>query len=341
VGHPKIDNKTPFAFESLFVTDEDARSLFVPIVKATFIVGEHDEVRIAEKQHALNPAGTYNGAEGASSYRYEPETAFFKTTTDVVLVGHAWAGSRPVTEIEVSLKVGPVSKRARVVGDRYWMKSLGMLMMTSPEPFDSLPLIYERAFGGHDKDGRFDPRNPVGRGFRGGQVFDGAALLPNIEDPQNPIRSIDDRPTPVGFGFVSPDWQPRANLGGTYDEQWMNERMPLLPKDFDRRFFNAASPGLIASGYLKGNETVLIENASPRGTISFDLPRVNSPKCRVQLTGRRDALVETNLDTVIVDTDEDLLILMWRGNLPVRNGPHDIVSVEIQAEGISAIAAAR
>jgi hypothetical protein len=209
-------------------------------------------------------------------------------------------------------------------------------------------LIYERAFGGWDRTHSdpnkhaFEPRNPVGTGFlsKHGRLEDGIRL-PNLEDPRNPISSYNDTPPPAGFGFTSPDWQPRATFAGTYDEQWTTERMPLLPKDFDRRFFNAASPGLIAPGYLNGDEPVLIENASPRGMISFNLPAVPPPECRVQLIGSHDACVQTNLDTVIINTDEDLLIMIWRGHLAVRNGPHDIVSIEIQAEGVSAPVAAR
>ena len=116
--------------------------------------------------------------------------------------------------------------------------------------------------------------------------------------------------------------------------------MPLLPKDFDRRFFNAASPGLIASGYLKGDEPVLIENASRRGTLLFNLPGVPPPECRVQLVGKRDAQILMALDTVIINTDQDLLLLLWRGHLPLRNGPHDVVSIQVQAQGVAAATAA-
>ena len=35
---------------------------------------------------------------------------------------------------------------------------------------------------------------------------------PNIENPRQLIRSIDDRPAPAGFGFVAKAWQPRHCL---------------------------------------------------------------------------------------------------------------------------------
>src|ERR1035438_7606605 len=98
--------------------------------------------------------------------------------------------------------------------------------------------------------------------------------------------------------------------------------MPLLPVDFDRRYFSAASPGLTAAGYFQGDEVIVVEGASPRGTIAFHLPGMPPPSCRVQLVGRRDADVETRLDTVIVNTGEHELILLWRGCLRIPSGPH-------------------
>jgi len=342
MGHAEVENLTPFPFQALFAADEDGRPLLVPIVKATFTIDPDGVLTIAEKQKPVSSAGQFYGEPAVSSYKYEPETAFFKPATDVVLVGSAWARPGPATQVDVSLRAGPLFKRARVIGDRYWMKSLVGPLMTNPEPFECIPLIYERAFGGRDATGRSEPSNPIGRGFCSSQsLLEDSAPLPNVEDPAKLIASVNDRPAPVGFGFISPGWQPRAGFAGTYDETWAADRMPLLPKDFDRRFFNAASVGLIAPRYFNGDEFISVENASPHGTVSFGLPGIPPPECRVQVTGKHDAIVQTNLDTVIINTDEDLLILIWRGYLPVPNGPHDVVSIQIHAEGVSAPAAVR
>jgi hypothetical protein len=346
MGHAKIDNSTPFAFEANYASDENGRPLIVAIVEATYSLEPDGALAIAEKQLGINLAGQPWGEPGKSSYKYEPEFAFIKPSTDVVLIGHAYGVGK--TDVDVRFRVGRLSKVARVIGDRYWFKTLGSISMTPPEPFESIPLIYEHAFGGWDRSHpdpdkhTFEARNPVGTGFRSkyGKFKDGFRL-PNIEDPKNLITGWGDTPSPVGFGFISPDWQPRASFAGTYDDTWRKERMPLLPFDFDRRFFNAASPGLVAPGYLKGDEPVSIENLSPHGTISFNLPGLPPPECRVQLTGRRDVRVETNLDTVIINTDENLLLLIWRGYIPVRNGPHDVVSIQIKVEGVSAPAVVR
>jgi hypothetical protein len=343
VGHAKIENLTPFAFETVVAADEDGRLLYVPVVKATYALQPDGSLKIAEKQLPVNVGGELWGEPGISSYKYEPECAFTKAATDMVLIGHAHAGPESATEVFVRLRAGPLDKTVRVTGDRYWVKALGMVSMTSPEPFESIPLTYERAFGGWDRSHpdptrhAFEPCNPVGVGFRSPHGrFEEGIRLPNLEDPQSPVQAYAGTSPPAGFGFTAPDWKPRAALAGTYDETWTNERMPLLPKDFDRRFFNAGSPGLVAPNYLKGDEAVFIQNASPRGAISFNLPALPPPECRVQLSGRRpDARVQTNLDTVIINTDDDLLLLIWRGHLALRNGPHDVASVQIQVEGVS------
>lgn len=347
MGHPSIENTTTFAFEMLFLADEEGRPLLVPVVKATYSISGKRQLVLTEKQVPVIPAGEYWGDPNSSSYKYEPEASFIKLTTDVVLIGHAHASHAGIKEMLVSLQVGPLKKLVKIFGDRVWGKVLGMTMMTDPVPFERIPLVYERAFGGWDRSHSelakhaFEPRNPVGTGFRSKKgKFEEGVRLPNLEDPIRPLRSYGDAPPPAGFGCISPNWQPRASLAGTYNEKWMKERMPLLPTDFDRRFFNAASPGLIAPGILKGNEPVLIENASPGGRLSFQLPGIPPPKIHVELRGATHHDLTTNLDTVIINTDENLLFLIWRTHLVVRRGPHDVVAIQVSAAGVTAAAVA-
>ena len=338
MGHPAIENSTQFAFDFLFVSDENGRPVLAPAVKATYEILQGGVVALAEKQIPLNPAGELATQNPESSYRYEPETAFFKPRTDVVLIGHAMAPRGPATSVTVSLSVGPVAKSVRVSGDRIWVSTFGGTYITEPEPFERIPLVYERAFGGRDLSDpdlshqRFEPRNPVGTGFCSKRAQMDGVRLPNLEDPRHPIRDWNDTPPPASFGFVSPDWKPRADWAGTYDDRWARERMPLLPVDFDRRFFNSASPGLIAAGYLRGDEPVLIENAASEPWLSFALPRTTPPLCSLELTGSAHRQLEMKLDTVIINTDERLLIMVWRSFITLKNGPHDVVSAELKPE---------
>lgn len=338
--HVEVRNHTPFAYESLVLTDEEAIPQFVALVQGTFSITDTGDVSLSDEQPAPNIGGEWYGDPATASLKLEPQIAFSKPATDVVLLGHAHAPARGATETQVGIRIGPLSKVARVVGDRVLVSRSGVTSVSRPRPFETIPLVYERAFGGWDRRDpnpskhRCEPRNPVGVGFRAsGLDSDDELPLPNIEYADQPFRACGDTPQPAGFGFLAPNWHPRLSFAGTYDAVWAQQRRPLLPRDFDRRFFNAASVGLIAPGYLRGNETVTVIGTTPQGRIAFALPGVLAPECIVEVRGRRRVSLPTRLDTVIVDTDKYLLTLMWRAHLATRNGPHDVSSVEVLTVG--------
>ena len=45
---------------------------------------------------------------------------------------------------------------------------------------------------------------------------------------------------PVAFGPLGRGWPLRARFGGTYDDKWLKDDFPFLPKDFDERYYQAA-----------------------------------------------------------------------------------------------------
>ncbi len=326
--HPEVANRTPYAFALSFLADEDGRALLVPMLQGTFALGADRLLRPLEEQPEVNLEGACWGPPDTSSIKLEPQVAFIKPGTDVVLIGHAYAPESGTVQMKVGLRAGPLSKLVHVFGDR---RLLSGTRITPPEAFDRIPLRYEYAFGGWDRrhsdpeQHSCEPRNPVGRGYRSATLpVDEEVLLPNIEDPAAPFRAYGERPPPAGFGFIAPHWQPRASLAGTYDEAWMKSRMPLLPADFDRRFFNAASPGLIAQGYLRGDEPVTVVGTTAEGRLDFNLPGVGTPLCHLELRGLRHGTLGMPLDTVIIDTDARTVTMVWRACLALRNGPHDV-----------------
>ena len=336
MGHPAIDNGTPFAVEPLFAADEEGRPIVVVIVKATYEFDLQGRVWLAEEQIPVDVAGTPNTEAPISSYKHEPDIAFLKPTTDVVLVGTAEPPGRGATQVDVGIKVGPVRKLARVFGDRFWIKSAGEVHLSRAAALTRVPLIWENAFGGQDSrrpdDDRpaFEPRNPVGRGFGRPLEHDDEHLkLPNIEDPADLITAYGVPVAPCGFGFTSPNWEPRARLAGTYDAAWQQTRSPLLPIDFDRRFFNAAAPGLIASTYLTGCEDVVVLNATPGGRVAFALPGSATPSCTVAVRRTKDVSLSLMLDTVVVDTDQRRVLLTWRGHGSIARGPQDVRELRV------------
>jgi hypothetical protein len=314
----QLKNTTPFSVGiALFPNEKGIDTLYVT-AKATFAI-KGQALALTEKQFPLLMADLFWGEPGKSSLKFASEVQPTKPSTDVVLVGSAHApDGRPVSHLDVSLQMGPVNKVIRVSGDRQWTGDGREARISAPVPFATMPLLYERAFGGvQDADPvrhevLFEERNPVGKGFPGRRNLQQMVgmPIPNLEDPARMIRQPADRPMPVGFGYYSPTWEPRKSLAGTYDAAWTQRRAPYLPEDFNPRFFNAAHPDLICPGYLRGGEPVSLQNLSPTGPLRFFLPFCEFETI-VHMAGAEVA-PQMNLDTVLLVPDELRLSLFWR-----------------------------
>ena len=304
-------------------TDKDGRDHCVVVVKGTFTIGNEGKPILAEEQEPLVYADVHYGDPGTTSIKYECDFAPFKPKTDVLVNGSAYAPrGKPVKEMVVSLEIGRNKKEVRVVGDRRWQRGLFGLKPSNPTPFVKMPLVYERAFGGSDNTHE-DPkkqgtelRNLVGVGFH--KNSDSKAIkgtpLPNLEDPRHPIRKWSAAPAPMGFGHLGRGWQPRIKFAGTYDEQWLKERFPFLPADFDQQYFQAA-PSDQQVPYLRGREVVRCLNMSESGTLVFAVPEVEIP---VAFRFRdRDMKPDVKLDTVLVEPDHLRIHLTWRTCAPL------------------------
>jgi hypothetical protein len=135
---------------------------------------------------------------------------FQKGAADVVVRGSAYnPGGASIHTARVSVSIGDRTKQIAVFGHRVvsWRRD-GTPEFSSPEPVESVPLLYQLAYGGldarvpipedelplylslagaglaYDHPGLY-PRNPVGKGYL---VFPGPVEgleLPNLEDPRD------------------------------------------------------------------------------------------------------------------------------------------------------------
>ncbi len=331
----EIENSTPFEADRYGVADREGADLLVLVVKGTFVYGDDQSVEVAPEQQAIEAADRYYGLPEETSVEYASDFSIGKPGTDIALLGHAYPARLGQAVVDVGIQVGKLYKYIKVFGDRFWMKNFGAYEITAPVPFDRMPLRYERAFGGVDKSHpeekrhEWEARNPVGVGFRAkkSQLPVERERLPNLEDPKALIQSPEDRPAPAGVGFIAPAWQPRLGYAGTYDAAWEQNRMPLLPDDFDDRFFNTAHPDLIAPKPLEGGEPVVLMGMSPRGTERFELPRV-SVSCAVVEKASGEQPVELRIDKVVFEPDEGRFMMVWSGSHPPEREFIDIESVQ-------------
>lgn len=336
----QLKNTTPFAPAiAVFPNEHGIDTLYV-MIKASFKLTP--TLTLAEQQVPPTQADVYWGEPGLSSLKYASEMHLSKPGTDVVLVGQAWAPSnRHVPALDVRLAVADKQKLVRVFGDRRWRNGAS----TAPEPFQSMPLVYERAYGGiHVPDPRSDKilaeeRNPIGVGFAGKrkpEEFNGLPL-PNLEDPRALLQRPGDLGIPAGFGFIAASWLPRRQYVGTYDAAWQKGRAPYLPEDFDARFFHAAHPDLTFNRYLSGGEPVQLDYLSPHGPLHFILPRCEF-SVRVRIAGRIES-PPLNLETVLIEPDENRLCLSWRAALPCDKQTLKVEEVIIEQANSAGVAA--
>ena len=309
----QVDNRTPFAAERGWVRDRNGAEVWLVAVKCTFDIRPDGSTEVSSDQPPVLRVPEYNGEPGQSSLRHEADLVLSKTTTDVTVNGHAYASDgRPVERMEAGFRVGPVQKIVRVSGDRAW----GAIGPSAPRPFTKMPLVYERAFGGVDQrsdrqDRDWDWRNPVGTGFAASREHLGGVALPNIEYPNDVVTAWDDRPRPAGFGPVGSHWQPRVGFAGTYDERWMKGRRPLLPEDFDERFFQCAPHDQQAPEFLRGGEPVVLHRLTPGGDLRFLLPRIYLGFDTRFLDGSREIHKTRRLHTVTLEPDFPRVSLVW------------------------------
>jgi hypothetical protein len=324
------------------------------LVKRTFDIVSDGACTRAAEDEPLNAGEVFWDHPMNSSVRYESDFVPFKLGTDVVLNATAYApGGAAVTACSVGLQVDQRRKVLRVVGDRQVRYNGGAApVFTDPVPFTSMPLRFERAYGGMDvySDARLPypyPRNPLGRGFVVANTAAALAKLslPNVEDPVAPIApdtlclgeyaQWETRPLPAGYGWFPKTWLPRASLAGVLprdraiEQELRRAYAALVPaehreaylthgfRDMDFRFFNGASPGL-AFPYLAGGETILTANLTPAGRLDFRLPS-ERPRIGIDI-GEGVQEPEVVLQTVMIRMDDGQVDLVWRGAIPYR-GP--------------------
>ncbi len=311
----QLDNQTPFHAMMAVLPDREGVDTLYVIVKATLML--RPKLTLAAEQIPVALADEYHADPVDSSLKQVSELHIGKPGTDVLLLGRAWAPEgRPVAESWVRVAVAERQKTLRVLGDRSWRRDG---TPTAPEPFEAMPLVWERAFGGLQRLPErilAEERNPVGVGFAGtrrGEELVGQPV-PNLEDPGTLLEQAGQLCTPACLAPCAPHWLPRRGFAGTYDERWQRTRAPYLPVDFDPRFLMCGAAELTFDRYLEGHEPVEVRGATPDGPISFTLPMANL-QVQVKVAGAVEC-PPAHLETILLEPDANRLCLTWRAGLP-------------------------
>lgn len=339
-------------FEIVPGRNHEGEHVFSVIVKRTYRISGGGVVERAEADGELRKIDEYydNGDPDWSTVRHESELAPYKLSTDVVVIGKAYApGGKPTVRMPVGVQVGERRKVLTITGDRRcWYRAGATPVFTDPEPFVEMEIRYDRAYGGGDDKSLptipfLYPRNFKGTGvvLRNVKEAVDGLTLPNIEDPHDllsPDRIIIEepdrwhlQPLPQGFGWLQREWYPRSALLGSYPPfidpgtVTPEERMGLVPPDhvalakqsklrpMQARFANGASFGMVFPE-LKNDETVSLGGLTPDGHLKFSLPG-ETPGIGLDLGSGMQQL-SPHLHTVSIRPDDGEVDLIWRAAQP-------------------------
>jgi hypothetical protein len=319
-----LDNKTPFAADNTWVRDENGAEEWIVAIKGSFAIQPDGQQVLDEEQARVAYFPEFYGDPQTSSLANEADLIHKKPCTDVIVDGCAFSPrGEPAEVVEVRFRVANIDKTLRVYGDRVILGGLVAASLSQPIPFIRMQIRYERAFGGTDQTAEdpkrhgWEPRNPVGAGFAMRRKGALGSWAPNIEYPKSPYFNWR-HGTPAGFGSIARHWQPRVKLAGTYDDHWERTRNPLLPADFDPRFYQCAPEDQQVQGYLQGGELVEQYNLTPDGYLGFHLPRV-AFRLRTRFYDGTVAEHRAVLHTVILQPEIRRFQMVWHSRLPCHH----------------------
>lgn len=336
----QLINNTPLKAGFTLGMTPDGRESVVVVVKGSFSIPETSRKAPAllDEQVALIEADTFSGEPGLSSPLLESDFALIKQRCDITLIGSAYApDDRPADRVQTGFKIAGagVSKLVDVLGDRQWIANSKGIAVSRAVPFTTRPISYDIAFGGTDRaheDSRLHDAylpNPVGIGYHKAldeRLVDGTPA-PSTEEPGIATNHPHELLRPMSFGPLGRSWQPRIGYGGTYDDDWLDQRFPFLPDDFDQRYYQS-TPEDQQCDYLQGGEEVRLVNLTPGGRCQFQIPQLSVPVC---FLGKKSRRVEKKavIDTLVIEPDDGRFTLTWRTQIALERNLFEIPEIRV------------
>ncbi|HEY8377921.1 MAG TPA: DUF2169 domain-containing protein [Nannocystis sp.] len=297
----KFFNYTPYPAYLHRGFIEERRALASAMLRVTYDVVD-GRLRPADEQVWPISPGPWDSPYGP----LPGDQRYIRGGVDVMIFGSA-RSPRPVPRIDVEVQLGG-SWRARVFahGPRVWRPGPVGLVPGAPEPVREVPLTLAHAYGGKDRwDGIDVPfvDNPDGKGFYLEEASARGNPLPELEDPDAPIRAWSDRPEPVGTGACPQTFGPRVRRGIEFDAERGRVRQ-IRPE-----FYNDAFPKMIAPRAEPGDR-VVITGVREDGPLAFTLP-VSDIRVRIEVgddIGERTPAI----DQIGVEADHRRVFITYR-----------------------------
>lgn len=315
----QVDNQTPYEVKGSWIRNRQGEEVRITVLKATWDIFPDGTTALSTRQSPVNTGPVLQ--DDGRTLLYDTDCGPAKNATDIVLNGHAYSpDGKAVCDLPIGLKVGGVTRLARVYGERQWDGR----KYTPPSLFTRMQLSYDKMNRGEFFSFYASHYNP-----------DGIPVdaVPETEIPALPqIEFYGDETTP-GFGVQPRYWPGRMQFAGTYNDNWRRHRAPLPPDNMDERYWQSAPAPLYAGGWLNSGETVCLGNLTPpgygqHGLLVFTLPRV-IPAFRTQFYDGSVRRHRAKLHTVIIEPDFPRVSLVWHSALPCHRLVNQLESTTV------------
>lgn len=219
-------NQTPFSALNFMMLDKNNDENHVVVMKVGYRLEPTGNgtyrVRVRDDDAVLLCIeDEFSGVPNTSTVIQESDLAPFKPYCDVIISGTACTpGGIPDAKINTAVKLTSsagnvlLEKHLQVTGSRLFQKNplTRKWLLTEPEPFISLPVIWEAAFGGECR---------ISESEEGAETIPKTARLTDVQRashpdaPQAPLAHTVCENNPLGKGYITP-WYPATKQAVSY-----------------------------------------------------------------------------------------------------------------------------
>ena len=323
-----FENYTSFPAIGWLSWDNKAKEYNSVVVRVKYLFDKMDNeglwsLKLDPNQGELFSTDMFYEDNMDASVLFESDYIAYKPHADLVVNAYA-RSSEPLMYKRCGVKVlrlntnnveTLIEHHLNVKGKRYWKDAFGGWKITLPEKTTKVAIRYENTYGGivadPYKEGeylKYCHQNPIGKGIFHKELIKQNRIIEvsQIEAVGEPMEEKGRDYTPQGLGFIHRSWQPRIKLAGTFDKEWLDNKHPVMPDDFQESHNNGANPNLQLKnkGYFKVNDIVLLDNLlQGQSRQAFIIPDFFF-KSEIHIV-KEKLTFDLNIDTVVVDIRAD------------------------------------
>jgi hypothetical protein len=331
-----IHNHTAFVPDVRFAQDEFGYECMALMLKATYAIPSTTQALLAADEQC----GWVFEDQLATVFErpftvHQADLPNPKPHVEYLVAGAIYSlDGKPADQLAAHIVIGNQEKKLRVRPPRHW--ELGLLggKVVQAGNIVSAPIAAAIAFGGKDpvsENSWFEP-NLDGTGYCESPYSAKAngLLLPQLEKFNQECHAPCTGYPFVTLGPVARNSLPRRQWAGTYSQEWLENRWPHLPRDFDERFLQCAQADQWLPE-LTGGEEVVLTGLTPHdsvwgASVRFQLPKFDF-KASVHWRDEAAEVVTLRPDTITFEPDKGRFSVVSRVIVPLEVDIHSIDAV--------------